>query len=245
MTAVVRRNPRRREIAGRIDTPEIQAAWRRMWLWIAGAAVLVAVYSAVVFLRVDELAKRLPDWPAGFPTLVATLFTLLTLAALVMLTVWAANRSSLREAKDALAPIVAETHADIKNYRDHAEELIETSRLRSEETITLLAQAESIVQDGQNQVVRYVQKTNLLMGQSIPILPLSEHLGPFARVERDLATARLDETETIVVQSRRALETEPDFTVVMPLDNEWEPRTRERAALPNPDFVDPARLEHP
>jgi hypothetical protein len=245
MTTVTRRNPTRREIAGRIDSREIQDARRRMWLWILGASGTVTIYSAVVFLRVDELAKRLPDWATGFPTLVAALFTLLTLAALVLLSVWAANRSSLREAKDAIAPVVADTHDLVRDLQESAEEGIEASRQAAEAAITKLAEAESIVQEGQNQVVRYVQKANLLLGQSVPILPLSEHLGPFARVERDLTTARLDETDTIITSTRSELAIDPDFTVDEPVDNPWEPRTRERGAIPSREFVDPARLQEP
>src|SRR4051794_25301271 len=99
-----------------------------MYLWLAVAGVLISAYAYLTFLRMKEIAQRLPGWPRGFPTGAALLSPALPLSPLGLLTVGAMRPSRLRQALEATGRISEETDTRIDDLTRAAEGYSEQSR---------------------------------------------------------------------------------------------------------------------
>lgn len=244
MIAPKRPEPTPGRLPGRINTHEVEGSRRRMYLWLTIAGVLVSAYAYLTFLRMKEIAQRLPGWPRGFPTGAALLFTGLSLFALGVLTVWAMRPSRLRWALDATGRICEETDARIADLGRATEGYCEQSRTLADAANDELNNGLRLRHVGQEKIIRVAQKAAVLAGVRKLVLPNAANLGPFHRDERDHAEAYLETAARRRRTAAQLLGLSPNFTVDTPLANAWIIRTQDRSTGPNPDYVDPARVSY-
>jgi hypothetical protein len=242
MTAMDRTGASKRFITGRINSRDVDRLHLRVIFALGAFGVIAVIYGSAVYLRVNELAKRLPDWPTGFPMLVAILFTLLTIGALVLLCIWASKGNALGDALALTSACDAETNAQVEGLAYATNSQLEEAHHLATNTADGLGIADGLLAHGAHLIGVTAQKCGLMLHQTALIPPNPNNLIRFEQPDRVRAQDRITEMSTAVDEAKSKLAAAPDFTTPEPLPNPWLTRIAERTAPPNPRFVEPCRL---
>jgi hypothetical protein len=230
-----------REITGHVDERLVRHAVRRKTRACGILGTVLAVYSAVMFTRVDRLAAGL-GWPLFFVLLAAALITAFTAGSVLVMT-WRWSRGNklgdqLREhgAITGQSRAIAEDLAG--QFREHAR----ASGDAADDAHRQLDLAEQALHQGYQAVGLGLQKAAKILDQDSVLTPRPENLFAAGRPIRDRVIGEIARARTILTQAEQILTGSPPFDPAGPAPNPWESRTAPRQARANPVFVDPYQL---
>jgi hypothetical protein len=230
-----------RETTGHVDERFVRAAQRRRTTRCAVLGAVMAIYSAVMFTRVQRLAAGL-GWPLPVVLLAAGLITVFTVGGMLVLTWWWSRGNALG---DQLREYGAITHES----RAMAEDLADQSRghaRRSEEAATQahgqLDLGAQVMHDGYHTVGVGLQKAAKILDQENVLMPKSQNLFAMGCPVRDRAAGHISDAAAIVATAEQILASTTLFDPAVRHPNPWEARSAPRQAQANPAFVDPYQL---
>lgn len=230
-----------RETTGHVDERFVRAAERKVRIRGSILGVIMAIYAAVMFTRVERLAAGL-GWPLPFVLLAAGLITAFTVGAMLVLT-WRWSRGN------ALGDQLREYGNRTGESRAIAEDLADESRIHArfseeaaEEAYRQLDLGEQAKHHGYQTVGVGLQKAAKILDQERVLMPKPENLFAIGRPISDRAVGNLKDAKAIVAEARQVLARRPPFDSAGPHPNPWEARTAPRRAQANPAFVDPYQL---
>jgi hypothetical protein len=230
-----------RETTGHVDERFVRAAQHRRTIRCTLLGVVMAVYSSVMFTRVERLAAGL-GWPLPFVLLSAGLITVFTVGGMLVLTWWWSRGNALGDQLREYGAITGESRiiaADLADQcRGHAR--------RSEEAAThahgQLDLAAQVMHDGYHTVGVGLQKAAKILDQENVLMPKSQNLFAIGRPVRDRAIGKINDAAAIVAEAERILADTTLFDPAIRHPNPWEARSAPRQARANPAFVDPFQL---
>ena len=230
-----------REITGHVDARLVRAAERSKRIRCAVLGVVLAVYSAVMYTRVDRLAAGL-GWPLPFVLLAAGLITVFTSGSVIVMTWWWSRGNGLGDHLREHGAITAESRSIagdlVGEFRDHAR----SSGDAADQARRQLDHAEQAVHKGYQVIGVGLQKAAKILDQETVHMPKPENLFAAGRPFRDRTIGNIVRAKSILSEAEQILIGSPPFDPAGPAPNPWESRTAPRQALANPAFVDSHQL---
>ncbi len=230
-----------RETTGHVDERFVRTVERKRSAWCSVLGAVMAVYSAVMFTRVERLAVGL-GWPVPFVLLAAALITVFTVGGMLVLTWWWSRGNALGDQLREYGEVTDQSRAIaedlVEEYRDHCG----GSEEAAAEAHSELDLGERTMHDGYHTVGVGLQKAAKILDQEKVLTPKPENLFAIGRPIRNRAVRHIDDATAILTDAGRILASASPFdpTVVHP--DPWAPRSAPRRARANPTFVDPYQL---
>ena len=230
-----------RETIGHVDERPVHAAKRKRMRSFATLGVVLAIYSAVMFTRVERLAAGL-GWPLLFVLLSAALITMVTTGSALIMTGWWSRGNGLGDQLREHGAITGESRAIAEDLADQFREHERLSDDAADHVHRELDLGEQKLHDGYQTVGIGLQKAAKILDQeSIPV-PRPENLFAAGRPIRRRATANVFRAQTILAKAHQIMAGASPFGAAAPAPNPWEFRTAPRQALANPAFLDSSQL---
>jgi hypothetical protein len=230
-----------RWVTGHVDERFVRDVERRKRSRCGVLGVVVMVYSAVMFTRVERLAAGL-GWPLPSVLAAAALVTVFTAGGLVVLAWWWSRGNALGDQLREYGTLTDDS-------RRIAEELAAQSRAQigfSEETAHATNQqldlAEHVLNRGYLKVGVGLQKAAKILDQEFVLTPGPENLFPASRPAHDRAVSNISQAQAAVLETENLLAGTFPFAPAWPLPDPWGLRSAPRRARANPAFVDPYQL---
>jgi hypothetical protein len=230
-----------RETTGHVDERFVRVTEHKRSAWCGVLGTVMAVYSAVMFIRVERLAVGL-GWPFGFVLMAAALITVFTVGGMLVLTWWWSRGNALGDQLHEYGAITDESRGlaeDLtEQYRDHTR----TAEQAAAEAHSELDLGERAMHDGYHTVGVGLQKAAKILDQDTVHTPRPTNLFAIGRPIRSRVVGHLNEAQAILAEaSQTQASTSPfDSAVVHP--DPWAARSAPRKAKANPAFVDPYQL---
>lgn len=229
-----------RKITGHVDERLVRQAARRKTRACTILGAVLAVYSAVMFTRVDRLAAGL-GWPLSFVLLAAALITAFTAGSVLVMT-WRWSRGNkLGDQLREHGTITSQSRAIAEDLADQVREHARASADDTDQARHELDLAEQTLHHGYRAVGRGLQKAAKILDQDCVRTPRPENLFAAGRPIRDRVIGDIARAQAILAQAEQILTGSP-FDPAGPAPNPWELRTAPRQARANPAFVDPYQL---
>jgi hypothetical protein len=230
-----------RETTGHVDEQFVRAAERKRSAWCGVLGTVMAVYSAVMFTRVERLAAGL-SWPLSFVLLAAALITVFTVGGMLVLTWWWSRGNALGDQLREYGAVTDESRAIAEDlaeeYRDHTR----ASEEATAEAYSELDFAERAVHDGYHTVGVGLQKAAKILDQEKVHTPKPENLFAIGRPIRNRAVSHLDDAAAIRAEASGILASTSPFDPAVIHPDPWAARSAPRQARANPAFIDPYQL---
>jgi hypothetical protein len=230
-----------RETTGHVDERFVRAAERQRSAWCGVLGVVLAVYSAVMFTRVERLAAGL-GWPLSFVLLAAALVTAFTVGGLLVLTWWWSRGNALGDQLREYGALTDESRAIAEDlteqYRDH----VRGSEDAAAQAHSELDFAERAMHDGYHTIGVGLQKAAKILDQANVHTPHPQNLFAIGRPIRTRAVGHLDDAAAIRAEAGTILASVSPFDPAVAHPDPWAARSAPRQALANPVFVDPCQL---
>jgi hypothetical protein len=230
-----------RETTGHVDERFVRTVKRKRLAWLIVLGTVIAVYSAVMFTRVERLAVGL-SWPAPFVLLAAALITVCTVGGMLVLTWWWSRGNALGDQLREYGAVTDESRAIaedlVEEYRDRCRASEEAAAAAHSE----LDLAERAMHDGYHTVGVGLQKAAKILDQEKVLTPKPENLFAIGRPIRNRAVRHIDDAAAILVEAGRILASASPFDPAVVHPDPWAPRSAPRRARANPIFVDPYQL---
>jgi hypothetical protein len=230
-----------REVTGHVDERHIRAAERKKRFRCSVLGVVLCVYAAVMFTRVERLAAGL-GWPLPFVLLAAGLITIFTAGSVVVMTWWWSRGNGLGDHLREHGAVTSESRAIAEDLARQCLAHARSSDDAADQARRQLDLGEQAIHDGYQTIGLGLQKAAKILGQDVVPVPRAENLFPPGRPIRDRATGNIELAGTIVAQARQLLAASPPFHPAGSAPNPWESRSAPRQAPVNPAFLDPHQL---
>jgi hypothetical protein len=230
-----------REIIGHVDERHVRAARGKMRLRCGVLGAVLAVYSAVMFTRVDRLAAGL-GWPLPFVLLAAGLITIFTAGSVVVMAWWWSHGNGLGDQLREHGAITAESRAIAEDLAGQSRAWARDSRDATDQAHRQLDLGEQAIHRGYQTVALGLQKAARILGLDSVHTPKQENMFPAGRPIRARAAGNIDRAGDILAQTRRLLDAPPPFHPAGAAPNPFRSRSAPRQAPPNPTFVDPHQI---
>jgi hypothetical protein len=230
-----------REIIGHVDERHVRAARRKMRLRCGVLGAVLAVYSAVMFTRVDRLAAGL-GWPLPFVLLAAGLITIFTAGSVVVMAWWWSHGNGLGDQLREHGAITAESRAIAEDLAGQSRAWARDSRDAADQALRQLDLGEQAIHHGHQTVALGLQKAAKILGLDSVHTPGPENMFPAGRPIRARAAGNIDHASDILARAQRLLDAPPPFHPAGAAPNPFQSRSAPRQAPPNPTFVDPHQL---
>lgn len=238
-----RQSPSGAQFAGRSRSTDPVRARRRMLAWGWAVGGLATIYAVIAFMRVYQMATRLPGWLPGFPIMVAVLFAGVAVGVLALLTHWESQKSYLREDLDHAITLDDTTTARERQLRGDAQQLLFTAGEAERAAEQLLRDGHAARLRGLEQVHRAAQKVSSMAKLSEVVAPNPDYLGSYADTHAALTRERLEAAAIPQAAAEALLAGTVDFTPEVRVLSPWALRTADREAPPNLGFLDPYRKD--
>jgi len=230
-----------RETTGHVDERFVRAAERKRNTRCALLGAVMAIYSAVMFVRVERLAAGL-GWPLAFVLLAAGLITVFTVGGMLVLTWWWSRGNALGDHLREYGAVTDESRGIAAGladeYRDHARHC-EAAVAEAHSQLDLGEQA---MHDGYHTVGVGLQKAAKILDQETVLTPKPENLFRIGRPIRDRTIGNINEARAVLAEAARILAEAAPFDPAVRHPSPWETRSAPRRARANPVFVDPYQL---
>ena len=231
-----------RETTGHVDERFVRAAERKRSTWCSVLGTVMAVYSAVMFTRVDAARGR--AWLAAHIRAAGRRLDHRlhgrrhARADLVVVTGQCPRRPA--RANMARSPTRAAAIAEdlAEEYRDYAR----GSEQAAAEAYSELDLGERAMHDGYHTVGVGLQKAAKILDQEKVHTPKPENLFAIGRPIRSRAQSHLDDAAAILAEASQILASAVPFDPAVVHPDPWAPRSAPRRARANPTFVDPYQL---
>jgi hypothetical protein len=230
-----------RETTGHVDERFVRAVERKRSAWCSVLGTVMAVYSAVMFTRVERLAIGL-GWPVPFVLVVAGLITVFTVGGMLVLTWWWSRGNALGDQLREYGEVTDESRAIaedlVEEYRDHCRGSAEAAA----EAHSELDLGERAMHDAYHTIGVGLQKAAKILDQEKVLTPKRENLFAIGRPIRNRAVRHIDDAAAILAEAGRTLASASPFDPAVVHPDPWAPRSAPRRARANPTFVDPYQL---
>ena len=230
-----------RETTGHVDERFVRAAERKKRTRCSLLGTVMAVYSAVMFTRVDRLAAGL-GWPLMFVLLAAGLITTFTVGGMLVLTWWWSRGNALGDQLREYGAVTDGSRAIAEELAARSRSHTRSSGEAADDAYRELDLGEQAMYHGYHTVGVGLQKAAKILDQQSVLTPKPENLFVIGRPIRDRAIGKIRQARTIVAEAQHILASTPPFDPAAPYPNPWEPRSAPRRARANPAFVDPHQL---
>lgn len=230
-----------REITGHVDERLVHAAERRRTMCCTLLAVVLAVYSAVMFTRVDRLAAGL-GWSLSFVLLAAGLITAFTAGSVLIMTWWWSRGNALGDQLREHGAITSQSRAIAEDLASQARADARSSGDAAGQAHRELDLGEQVIHGGVRDVMLVMQKAAKILDQESVLAPRAEDLCAAGRPIRDRAAGNISRAEAILAEAQQILAGSPPFRPAGPAPSAWELRAAPRQAPPSPLFVDSHQL---
>jgi hypothetical protein len=231
-----------RETTGHVDERFVRAAERKKRIRCGLLGAVMAIYSAVMFTRVERLAAGL-GWPLGFVLLAAGLITVFTVGGMLVLAWWWSRGNALGDQLREYGALTDQSRAIAEDLADesraHASSCAEATGLAYRQ----LDLGEQVVHHGYYTVGVGLQKAAKILDQQCVLTPKPENLFTVGRPIRDRAKRNIDQAKAIVAKAEQILAATAPFDPAGPPPNPWAARSAPRRARANPAFIDPYQLD--
>jgi hypothetical protein len=230
-----------REATGQVDERFVRACERRKRIRCGALGVVMAIYSAVMFTRVDRLAAGL-GWPVPFVLLAAGLITAFTVGGMVVLTWWWSRGNALGDQLREYGALTGQSRAIAEDLGDQSRSDARFSCEAADEARRELNLGEQAMHSGYHTVGVGLQKAAKILDQETVLTPRPGNLFVIGRPLRDRAIATIGRAETILAEVQQILTSAPPFDPASPHPNPWAARSAPRQCRANPAFVDPHQI---
>jgi hypothetical protein len=230
-----------REITGHVGERFVRAAERKKASRISLLAVVITVYAAVMFTRVEHLATGL-GWSLPFVILAAALITAFTAGAVVIMAWWWSRGNALGDQLREYGMITDESRLLAEQLSDQSRADSRAARDETEQAHRQLDLGEQVIGDAYQVVGVGLQKAAMILDQDSVLMPKPENLFAVDRPLRARALANLDRAASILAEAQQILTTPAPFEPASPDPDPWETRTAPRRGVPNPAFVETSQL---
>jgi hypothetical protein len=230
-----------REITGHVDERHVHTAERKKRIRCGLLGVVLGVYAAVMFTRVERLAVGL-GWPLPFVLLAAGLITVFTAGSVLVMAWWWSRGNGLGDHLREHGAITGESRAIAEDLAGQCRDDARASRDAADQALRQLDLGEQAIYRGYQTVGLGLQKAAKILGQDSVPIPRPENLFAPGRPIRDRATGNIARAAGILAETRQLLAALPPFHPAGAAPNPWESRSAPRQAPANPRFVDPHQL---
>jgi hypothetical protein len=230
-----------REATGQVDERFVRACERKKRIRCGVLGVVMAIYSAVMFTRVDRLAAGL-GWPLPFVLLAAGLITAFTVGGMLVLTWWWSRGNALGDQLREYGALTDQSRAMAEDLADQSRGHARFSCEAADDAHRELNLGEQAMHSGYHTVGVGLQKAAKILDQETVLTPRPGNLFVIGRPVRDRATANIGRAETILAEVQQTLAGAPPFGPASPHPNPWAARSAPRQGRANPAFVDPYQL---
>jgi hypothetical protein len=230
-----------RETTGHVDERFVRAAEHKKWTGCGVLSAVAAIYSAVMFTRVDRLAAGL-GWPTGFVLLASGLITAVTAGGLVILTWWWSRGNALGDQLREYGTLTDLSRALAEDLAAESRAYVGDCADATGLAHRQLDLAEQELHHGYHTIGVGLQKAAKILDQQAVLTPRPTNLFAVGRPVRDRATANLCRAKDLVTEAEQILARTSPFAPVGPHPNPWAARCASRQARANPAFVDPYQL---
>jgi hypothetical protein len=230
-----------RETTGHVDERFVRAAERKKRIRCAMLGAVMAIYSAVMFTRVERLAAAL-GWPLGFVLLAAALITAFTAGGMLVLTWWWSRGNALGDQLREYGAVTDESRTIAEDLAAQSRDHARLSGEAADQAHRQLDLGEQAIHHGYHTVGVGLQKAAKILDQESVLMPRPENLFVIGRPIRDRAIGKIRQAAAIAAEAQQILASTPPFDPAAPHPNPWETRSAPRRAPANPAFVDPHQL---
>ena len=230
-----------RETTGHVDERFVRAAERKKRVRCGTLGAVAAIYSAVMFTRVDRLATGL-GWPLAFVLLAAGLITAFTVGGMIVLTWWWSRGNALGDQLREYGALTDQSRAIAEDLADQSRAHVRSCAEATDQAHRQLDLGEQVVHNGYHTVGVGLQKAAKILDQQSVLTPKPENLFTVGRPIRDRANRNVHQAKAIVAEAERILASSPPFAPIGPHANPWAARSAPRRARANPAFIDPYQL---
>jgi hypothetical protein len=230
-----------REATGQVDERFVRACERRKRIRCGVLGVIMAIYSAVMFTRVDRLAAGL-GWPLPFVLLAAGLITAFTVGGMLILTWWWSRGNALGDQLREYGALTDQSRAMAEDLADQSRGHARFSCEAADHARRELNVGEQAMHSGYHTVGVGLQKAAKILDQETVLTPRPGNLFVIGRPVRDRAVANLGRAKTILAEVGQTLASAPPFGAASSHPNPWAARSAPRQGRANPAFVDPYQL---
>ncbi len=161
-----------------------------MLLWLSAVGPLGAVYAAIAYMRIYQMATRLPGYLPAFPVLVAVLFAGVAVGLLGLITYWESSRSFLREDTEHAITIDNKTTIREHSVRSAIAAHLDLGERLHAQAEDLLTQAHALRSRGIEQVRRAFQGISVVCNLPEVVEPNQDFLfqydDPHAKRAREI-----------------------------------------------------------
>jgi hypothetical protein len=230
-----------RHITGHVDERLVHALERKRVVYCTIFGVVMTIYAAVMFVRVERLAKGL-YWPMPFVLLTAALITAFTVGATVVMARWWSRGNALGDQLREHGMITDQSRSMAEDLaiesRAHAHAAIEAAQHANR----ALDLGEQALDNGVQVVGVGLQKAAAILGQESVTTPSPDNLFPAERPIRERAVSNIDTAKALLDEATQLLTGPGPFDPAGPAPNPWHIRTALRQAPPNPAFAEPLQI---
>jgi hypothetical protein len=231
-----------RETTGHVDERFVRAADRKAKIRCGILGAVMAIYSAVMFTRVERLAAGL-GWPLPFVLLAAALIAAFTVGAMLVLTWWWSRGNALGDQLREYGAVTDQSRAIAEDLADQSRDYARLAEEAADQAYRQLDLGEQAVHYGYHTVAVGLQKAAKILDLESVLTPKPKNLFPVGRPIRDRAVGNIRQTDALLAKAHQELASAAPFdTSAAPHPNPWGTRSAPRQGRANPAFVDRYQL---